>query len=231
MLLRSWVDAAALGEDRLDSGRARRAGRAALTLSVIDALADATGGEDLVARIEPTPDFRGEAVVQRLLSDLDSLEEPIVLVIDDLHELDSAEALACLELLLDRVPAKLRVVLACVEPQLGLHRLRLAGELTEIRGSDLPVLGEGGDRRVARGQRDRALGRGGGPASQRTEGWVAGLRLAAISLAEHPDPERFVSEFSGSERNVARATWWRRCSSASRRRSASCCCGPRSSTG
>ena len=39
---------------------------------------------------------------------------------------------------------------------------------------------------------------------ERTEGWAAGLRLAAISLAHHPDPERFVAEFSGSERTVAR---------------------------
>ena len=38
---------------------------------------------------------------------------------------------------------------------------------------------------------------------ERTEGWVAGLRLAAISLAGHPDPERFVTEFCGSERTVA----------------------------
>ncbi|HEX2480790.1 MAG TPA: AAA family ATPase, partial [Methylomirabilota bacterium] len=95
VLLRSWVDAAALGEGiawiAVERGEqdAQR-----FWLSVIDALADASGGEDPVARIEPTPDFRGEAVVERLLSDLDSLEEPIVLVIDDLHELDSAEALA-----------------------------------------------------------------------------------------------------------------------------------------
>ena len=204
VLLRSWVDAAALGEGiawiAVERGEqdAQR-----FWLSVIDALADASGGEDLVARIEPTPDFRGEAVVERLLSDLDSLEEPIVLVIDDLHELDSAEALACLELLLDRVPAKLRVVLASrVEPQLGLHRLRLAGELTEIRGPDLPFSAEEtGELLEASGTvlSDEAVAL----LHERTEGWVAGLRLAAISLAEHPDPERFVREFSGSERNVA----------------------------
>ena len=195
VLLRSWVDAAALGEGiawiAVERGEqdAQR-----FWLSVIDALADASGGEDLVARIEPTPDFRGEAVVERLLSDLDSLEEPIVLVIDDLHELDSAEALACLELLLDRVPAKLRVVLASrVEPQLGLHRLRLAGELTEIRGPDLPFsAAETGELLEASGivLSDEAVAL----LHQRTEGWVAGLRLAAISLAEHPDPERWTDQ-------------------------------------
>ena len=109
-----------------------------------------------------------------------------MLVIDDLHELDSAEALACLELLLDRVPAKLRVVLASrVEPQLGLHRLRLAGELTEIRAPDLPFsAAETGELLEASGivLSDEAVAL----LHERTEGWVAGLRLA-ISLAEHPD--------------------------------------------
>jgi LuxR family maltose regulon positive regulatory protein len=51
---------------------------------------------------------------------------------------------------------------------------------------------------------DRAVrGRDSGLLHQRTEGWAAGLRLAAISLADHPDPERFVTEFSGSNRTVA----------------------------
>ena len=104
---------------------------------------------------------------------------------------------------LARRPGRLRVVLATREdPQLGLHRLRLTGELTELRASDLrftlaettALLREAGitlsDAGVAR-------------LYERTEGWVAGLRLAVISLARHPDPERFVTEFSGSERTVA----------------------------
>ena len=124
-------------------------------------------------------------------------------MIDDLHELDSEDALAWLEMLITRPPAQVRILLATrEEPALGLHRLRLAGELTELRGPDLRFsLDE-----------TRALFRAGGitlsdPAvaslHERTEGWAAGLRLAAISLAAHPDPERFVSEFSGSERTVA----------------------------
>ena len=86
--------------------------------------------------------------------------------------------------------------------RLGLHRLRLQGELTEIRADDLRfTLGEA-----------RALFQGAGvelpePAlallHERTEGWAAGLRLAVLSLAGHPDTERFAAEFSGSERTVA----------------------------
>ena len=203
VLLRSWVEAAG-PDERVAWVAVERGEQDAqrFWLSVIDALADADG-KDLIERVAPTPEFRGEAVVERLLSDLDSLEEPLVLVIDDLHELDSSEALRWLELFLARMPPQLRVVLTSrEEPQLGLHRLRLAGELTEIRAPDLRFSPE----------ETRELLEASGIAlsdealvllHERTEGWAAGLRLAAISLADHPDPERFVSEFSGSERTVA----------------------------
>jgi LuxR family maltose regulon positive regulatory protein len=204
VLLRSWVEADELGE-RVAWVAVERGEEDAqrFWLSVIDALADAIDEDEEIARVGPTPDFRGEAVIERLLSDLDSLEKPLVLVIDDLHELHSAEALAWLRLFLTDMPPKLRLVLASrEEPRLGLHRLRLAGALTEVRGQDLPFsVAESGELLEASGIElsDEAVAL----LHERTEGWGAGLRLAAISLAEHPDPERFVSEFSGSERNAA----------------------------
>ena len=86
--------------------------------------------------------------------------------------------------------------------RLRLHQLRLAGELAEIRAADLrfseretrELLDASG---IALSEAGVAL------LHQRTEGWAAGLRLAALSLAGHPDPERFVAEFSGSDRTVA----------------------------
>ena len=141
--------------------------------------------------------------MERLLAQLERLEEPLALVIDDLHELDSGDALAWLEMLLRRLPARLRVVLATrEEPALGLHRLRLAGELAELRGPDLRFsLDE--TRSLLRASGITLSDTGLDSLQERTEGWPAGLRLAAISLTTHPDPERFVSEFSGSERTVA----------------------------
>jgi LuxR family maltose regulon positive regulatory protein len=202
-LLRSWVDDARRS-DRVawvsverDESDAQR-----FWLSVVTELRAAAGGEACVERLIPTPDFGGEAVVRRLLADLDALDEPVVLVIDDLHELHSAEALAQLELLLTRLPRVLRVVLVTRrDPHVGLHRLRLAGELTEVRASDLRfTLPETRELLDAAG----VVLSGGGIATlhERTEGWAAGLRLAAITLAGHPDPERFVAEFSGSARTV-----------------------------
>ena len=138
-LLHSWVDTEDLGERTAWVGVDRGEQDAQhFWLAVIHALVDATGREELVERVHPTPDFRGEAVVERLLTDLDSLSEPLILVIDDVHELDSAQALAWLDLFVARLPARLRLVLASREaPRLGLHRLRLAGRLTEIRDRHL----------------------------------------------------------------------------------------------
>ena len=84
----------------------------------------------------------------------------------------------------------------------GLHQLRLAGELAEIRAADLRF-SERETRELLDASGIELSEAGVALLHQRTEGWAAGLRLAAISLAGHPDPERFVTEFSGSDRTVA----------------------------
>jgi LuxR family transcriptional regulator, maltose regulon positive regulatory protein len=201
VLVRSWVEAAGL-QDRAVWVSVEREEREEqrFCLSVLESVARVTHSGK---RLRPSPRFRGQAVVERLLSELDRLEEPVVLVIDDLHELRSPAALACLESLLLRMPPQVLVVLATREdPRLGLHRLRLAGELTELRGSDLSFsVAETRELLAASGI--ELSDAGVASLHERTEGWAAGLRLAAISLGQHPEPERFVREFSGSERTVA----------------------------
>ena len=124
-------------------------------------------------------------------------------MIDDVHELGSGRTLRQLELLVLRAPPELRFVLATRhDVRLGLHRLRLEGELTEIRTADLRFsLAEARELFAAAGielpEPELVM------LHERTEGWAAGLRLAALSLAGHPDPARFAAEFSGSERTVA----------------------------
>jgi LuxR family transcriptional regulator, maltose regulon positive regulatory protein len=203
VLVRSWVRDAGLADRAawVSVERGEHDGQR-FWLSVIGALAD-VAGEGLVTRVSPSPGFRGRAVVDRLLADLRSLEEPTVLVIDDLHELGSAKALGSLERFVAGRPRGLRIVLVTREdPRLGLHRLRLAGELTELRGPDLTFSLE--ETRELLRRAGIALSDAGVTLlRERTEGWAAGLRLAVISLVRHPDPERFVREFSGSERTVA----------------------------
>ena len=81
-------------------------------LSVLGALRETAAGSKLVRPLTAAPDLDGWEVVERLLADLAALEDRVWLVIDDLHELRSAEALRQLELLVMRAPAGLRFVLA-----------------------------------------------------------------------------------------------------------------------
>ncbi|MGO8888278.1 MAG: LuxR C-terminal-related transcriptional regulator [Streptosporangiaceae bacterium] len=172
-------------------------------LALLDAVrhASATTG-----RAEPpaaTPDFNAPAMVDRVLSELADARSGITLVIDDLHELTSPEALSQLTRLLTNLPPHVHAILTTRHDlRLGLHQLRLAGDLAEIRAADLRFTDR--ETRMLLDASGIALSESGAALlHQRTEGWAAGLRLAVISLAGHPDPERFVAEFSGSDRTVA----------------------------
>jgi LuxR family transcriptional regulator, maltose regulon positive regulatory protein len=169
-------------------------------LGVVRHATGTNGGAELPAA---TPDFNAPAMVDRVLSELADARSGVTLVIEDLHELTSPEALAQLTRLLTNLPPRVHAILTTRhDVRLRLHQLRLAGELAEIRAADL---------RFSERETSELLDASGIALSaagaallhQRTEGWAAGLRLAAISLIGHPDPERFVAEFSGSDRTVA----------------------------
>jgi LuxR family maltose regulon positive regulatory protein len=204
VLLRSWIGAAGLGESTawVLVGPGERDPQR-FWLSVLGALRRTSAGSALVRAVTAAPDLDGWAIVERLLKDLAPLEDRLWLVLDDVHELGSAEARRQLELLVMRGPPELRVLLATRhDVRLGLHRLRLEGELSELRAADLRfTLEEARELFEVAGVElpEPALAL----LYERTEGWAAGLRLAALSLAGHPDPERFAAEFSGSERTVA----------------------------
>jgi LuxR family transcriptional regulator, maltose regulon positive regulatory protein len=204
VLVRSWIPDAGLARHAawvpVDSAERDPQG---FWISVADALRGTVAGSALVRPLTAAPGLDGWAMVERLLTDLAPLADRLWLVIDDAHVLGSGQVLSQLELLLLRASPELRFVLATRHDlRLGLHRLRLEGELTEIRAADLrfslaearALFGAAGVELPA-----DALAR----LHRRTEGWAAGLRLAALSLAGHPDPERFAEQFSGTDRTVA----------------------------
>ena len=203
-LLRSWIAAEGLGDRAawVSVGRQEHDPQA-FWLSVLDSLRGTRIGSERVRELTAAPGVDGATVVHRLLEDLSSLREPLWLVIDDLHELQAEEAIRQVEVLLGSAPPELRFVLVTRRDlRLGLHRLRVAGELTEIRGEDLRftleesrALLEAAGVRLSDGALESLV--------TRTEGWAAGLRLVALSLARHPDPERYAVSFSGRERAVA----------------------------
>jgi LuxR family transcriptional regulator, maltose regulon positive regulatory protein len=201
VLLRSWLGQPGLAGRAawVPAGRGERDPQQ-FWLSVLAALRQTAAGAVLVRPLTAAPDLDGGAIAERLLADLAPLADRVWLVVDDVHEL-GPEALRQLELLIMRAPPGLRFVLgARHDVRLGLHRLRLEGELAEIREPDLRfTVAEARELLAAAGVDLPEVGL----LVARTEGWAAGLRLAALSLAGQPDPGRFAAEFSGTERTVA----------------------------
>ena len=203
-LLRSWADRPgqprrlAVVQVQRDQQDAQQ-----FWLALLAALRQATGTDSGAEPPAATPDFNGQAMAGRVLSELAEARDGVTLVVDDLHELNSPEAFAQLTRLLTSLPPQVHAILTTRhDVRLGLHQLRLAGELAEIRAADLRF-SERETRELLDASGIILSEAGVALLHQRTEGWAAGLRLAAISLAGHPDPERFVAEFSGSDRTVA----------------------------
>jgi LuxR family maltose regulon positive regulatory protein len=155
------------------------------------------------------PPVRGPAddidddFVAGLSGAVQTLRQPVTVVLDDFEQLRSQLVIESLDRFLRSPQRGLRLVIASrLDPGLSLQRLRLAGQLTELRSSDLALRPDEAGRlfelhgleltteQVAKLQ-------------ERTEGWVGGLTLAALSLRGHPDPDAFVRTFAGDERTVA----------------------------
>ena len=141
--------------------------------------------------------------VTDLLEALEGLPERIRLVLDDVHHLNRADALRGIQLLVRMRPRRLRLVLASrADPALPLARLRLEERLCELRAEQL---------RFTEAESRSLLARHGivldhgqiALLHARTDGWPAGLRLAALQLRGHPDPDKFLAHFSGDDRPVA----------------------------
>ena len=174
-------------------------------LCVIEALRGAEptlGATSLPLLSAPGTDLKGD-VLPSLLNELVVLAEPLVLVLDDYHVIRSQAIHEQLDFLIERLPPSVELALASrLEPPLPLARLRARGELLEVDVSELQFeAGEAGDllNGVLRldldsGEIEKLL--------QRTEGWAAGLYLAALSLRGADDPRSFVEEFAGDDRNV-----------------------------
>lgn len=138
-----------------------------------------------------------------LLNDLAALPQPLILVLDDYHVIETPAIHQAVTFLLERLPPQLHLVITSrANPPLPLARLRGRGELTEVRAVDLRFTTA---ETVAFFQHfalltvtpaDLAL------LTERTEGWIVGLQLAALSLEHRQDVTAFVQDFSGSNRFV-----------------------------
>ncbi|MGI8484655.1 MAG: LuxR C-terminal-related transcriptional regulator [Thermomicrobiales bacterium] len=144
-----------------------------------------------------------ESILTALLNEITSLPDDIVLVLDDYHMIDAKPVDLALSFLLEHMPPQMHLIITTREdPRLPLARLRARGQMTELRAADLrftpseaaeflnPVMGLN-----LAAQDIVAL-------EDRTEGWIAGLQLAAISMRGHKDTTRFIQSFTGSHHFV-----------------------------
>jgi len=160
-------------------------------------------GQNALEVVENAREVNPQQTLRLLVNDLHSLDRPIILVLEEYHLIENEQIDQFLEALLNQGIARLHLVIATREdPGLPLTRLRVRNQLTEIRAADLSfsldeasdffskVMGVSLSRKQAAALKDR------------TEGWVAGLQLAALSLKESADPARFVEGFRGTHRHV-----------------------------
>ncbi|MEU4652649.1 LuxR C-terminal-related transcriptional regulator [Streptomyces sp. NPDC023723] len=149
------------------------------------------------------PSGVGRGLLTSLAAELNALDRPVVLVLDEYDRMTNPEVAAQLEFVLRHSGPGLRLVLVTrTEPLLPLHRYRAADELTEIRGAELSFTPQEADA-LLRLHGLRLPAHAASALVERTRGWAAGLRLSALAAGESTDPERYLKEFETDHSMVA----------------------------
>jgi LuxR family maltose regulon positive regulatory protein len=171
-------------------------------ISALQTTAPSVGAQAL-ALLEVSQPPPIETVLSMLVNDLAAAPADVVLVLDDYHLVDASEIQRGMAFLLDHLPPRAHVVMATrSDPALPLARLRSRGELLEIRAADLRLTPD-----EAASYLNDVMGLGLGPGDVdalegRTEGWVAALQLAALSIRGRDDASGFIAAFAGDDRYV-----------------------------
>ena len=144
-----------------------------------------------------------EAVLATLINDLGTVPDDVVLVLDDYHVIESADVQDGVAFLLEHLPAQIHLVIATrVDPSLPLARLRARGDLVEIRAADLRFSPEESAAYLADVMGLALTEEDVAALDGRTEGWIAALQLAALSMQGRADVPGFIAGFAGDDRFV-----------------------------
>ncbi|MHB1138887.1 MAG: LuxR C-terminal-related transcriptional regulator [Microthrixaceae bacterium] len=170
-------------------------------VAAIGAAVPDVGGD--AASLLASPGAPLDAVVATLINDLETASRDVVLVLDDYHLVQSAEVHDSVAFLLEHLPARFRLVITTrADPPLLLASLRAGGDLLEVRAADLRFTQQEAGAYLSDAM-DLALTADDiGVLEARTEGWIAALQLAALSLQGRDDPAAFVAEFAGDDRFI-----------------------------
>jgi LuxR family transcriptional regulator, maltose regulon positive regulatory protein len=153
--------------------------------------------------LQASPPLPVQSVLTALLNDISTFPDPFILVLDDYHVLDSPAVDEVLAFLLDHLPSQMHLVIGTREdPHLPLPRLRARGQLTELRAADLRFTPLEAAEFLNRVMGLALSAENIGALETRTEGWIAGLQLAALSMQGRSDADRFIQAFTGSHRFV-----------------------------
>ena len=152
-------------------------------------------------RAFPSPTL--QVVLARLINRIEDLASPIHLVLDDYQFISNSEIHEVLTFLLDHLPANLHLVIATrSDPPLALHRLRARNQLMEIRAEALRFTPEEVAAFLNQVMQLSLSTEDISTLETRTEGWVTGLQMAALSILGRPDISQFIQSFSGSNRYI-----------------------------
>jgi LuxR family maltose regulon positive regulatory protein len=163
----------------------------------------ATFGAGILNLLESSQPPPIDSLLTPLLNEIVTITHDFGLILDDYHVLDSSEIDTALTFLIDNQPPQMHLVITTREdPRLPLARLRARGQLTELRAADLRFTAD-----EAAAFLNSAMGLNLSAddiaaLEQRTEGWIAGLQLAALSLQGQTDIHQFVQSFTGSHRFI-----------------------------
>ena len=171
-------------------------------IAALQTIAAKIGAGALAALQSPQPP-PSDALLTTLLNDIAAVADPFILVLDDYHALDSRPVDQALAFLVEHLPPQMHLVIATREdPPLPLARLRARGQLTELRAADLRFTpaeaAEFLNQAMGLNLRDADVA----ALEARTEGWIAGLQLAALSMQGRADAAGFIQAFTGSHRFV-----------------------------
>ena len=208
-LVSSWIAGAQVSADRrvawlsLDAGDNDPARFITYLVAALRTVAPNVGAE-VLALLQPAMQTVPSSVLTALLNEVAAIPGDFVLVLDDLHAVDAQAVEDTLAFLVDYLPPQTHLVITSREdPALPLARLRARGELTEIRATELRFTNDEAAAFLNSAMGLALTAEDVAALDERTEGWIAGLQLAAISLQGHPDDApAFIESFTGSHRFV-----------------------------
>src|SRR5512143_2110352 len=165
--------------------------------------ADPTLGSEtaqLMAGAQPAPP---EAVLTHLINDLDPRDREMALVLDDYHFVSNPAVHSATAFLLEHLPSTFHLVIATrSDPPLPLARLRARGQMVELRAADLRFTAPEAAQFLNDVMGLRLDAGSVGVLEERTEGWIAGLQMAALSMRDREDISGFIEGFSGTNRYI-----------------------------